>query len=126
VILGAHLLVCQMSTKQVWSQNLAVQQPSCFFSIMCHGEAFHRLGVQGVKVLILLASLFPPSVAQHLSEVLKSQSLPCLLLCPSHHLGSLCKNGLMVIEYLRKNFTICYEYSTLRYLFKSNFCICPF
>jgi hypothetical protein len=30
---------------------------------MWHGEAFYRLGVQGVKVLILLGALFPPSVA---------------------------------------------------------------
>jgi hypothetical protein len=39
------------------------QEPSCFLSVMWHGEAFHRLGVKGVKVLVLLAALFPPSVA---------------------------------------------------------------
>jgi hypothetical protein len=27
------------------------------------GKAFYRLGVQGVEVLILLGTLFPPSVA---------------------------------------------------------------
>jgi hypothetical protein len=62
MLLGAHLLVCQMSPKQVWSQLLAVQQPSCFLTVTWHGEAFHRLGVQSVEVLILFAALFPPSV----------------------------------------------------------------
>jgi hypothetical protein len=38
-------------------------QCSCFLSVMWCGEAFHRLGVQGVEVLILLGALFPPSVA---------------------------------------------------------------
>jgi hypothetical protein len=33
-----------------------------FLSVTWYGEAFHRLGVQGVEVLILLASLFLPSV----------------------------------------------------------------
>jgi hypothetical protein len=61
MMLRAHLLVCQMSPKQVWSQCLVVQQLSCFLSVTC-GEAFQGLGVQGVKVLIPLAALFPPSV----------------------------------------------------------------
>jgi hypothetical protein len=30
---------------------------------MWHGEALYRLGVQGVKVLILLGAFFLPSVA---------------------------------------------------------------
>jgi hypothetical protein len=38
-------------------------EPSCFLSVTWHREAFHGLGVQGVKVLILLDALFPPSVA---------------------------------------------------------------
>jgi hypothetical protein len=63
MMLGAHLLVCQKSPKQVWSQFLAVWQPTCFLSVMWHGEVFHRLGVQNTKFLILLAALFPPSVA---------------------------------------------------------------
>jgi hypothetical protein len=57
-------------------------------SVTWHGEAFHRLGVQGVEVLILLAALFPPSVApvsQRLC-VLESQSSHCLLLYSSRHL----------------------------------------
>jgi hypothetical protein len=34
-----------------------------FFSVTWCREAFHRTGVQGVEVLILLAVLFLPSVA---------------------------------------------------------------
>jgi hypothetical protein len=61
-MLGAHLLVCQMSPKQVWSWCLVAMQPSCFLCVICHGEAFHGLGVQGVKILILTGALFPPNV----------------------------------------------------------------
>jgi hypothetical protein len=43
----------------VWRQ----WESSCFLSVTWHGEAFHRLGVQGVEVLILLGALFLPSVA---------------------------------------------------------------
>jgi hypothetical protein len=63
MMLGAHLLVCKMSPKQVWSWHLALQEPSCFLSVMWCGEALYVLGVQGVEVLILLGALFPPSVA---------------------------------------------------------------
>jgi hypothetical protein len=62
VTFGAHLLVCQMSPKQVWSQCLVVWQPSYFLSVTWYG-AFHRPAVQDVIVLILLAALFLPSVA---------------------------------------------------------------
>jgi hypothetical protein len=72
MILDAHLLVCQMSPKQVWSQCLWAQQPSCFLSATWHGEPFHRLWVQGIKVLILLAALLPPSVAPASRKVLES------------------------------------------------------
>jgi hypothetical protein len=61
--LGAHLLVCQMSPKQVWSQYQEALQPSSFLNVMWCGEAFHRLRVLGVEVLIFLAALFPQSVA---------------------------------------------------------------
>jgi hypothetical protein len=56
-------LVCQMSSKQFWSQGLVAWEPSCFCSAMWCGEVFHGLGVQGAKVFILLAAFFPPSVA---------------------------------------------------------------
>jgi hypothetical protein len=65
--LGAHLLVCWMSPKQVWSLRLAVQEPSCFLSVMWHGEALYGLEVQGVEVLILLGASFLPSVAPSVS-----------------------------------------------------------
>jgi hypothetical protein len=39
-----------------------VWEPSCFLSVMWHGEALYRLGVQGIKVLILFGALFLPSV----------------------------------------------------------------
>jgi hypothetical protein len=61
VMIGAHLFAEYLPSRfgaGVWWQ----QEPSCFLSVMWHGEAFHGLGVQGVKVLILLAALFPPSV----------------------------------------------------------------
>jgi hypothetical protein len=38
------------------------QGPSGFLSVMWHGEAFYRLGIQGVEVFILLGALFLPSV----------------------------------------------------------------
>jgi hypothetical protein len=53
MMLGAHLLVCQMSSKHVWSWHLVVWEPPWFL----------RLEVQGVEVLILLGSLLLPSVA---------------------------------------------------------------
>jgi hypothetical protein len=62
-MLGAHLFVCQMSPKQVWSQRLVAWQPSCFLSVTWCGETFYWIGVQDVKVLVLLAALFLPSVA---------------------------------------------------------------
>jgi hypothetical protein len=63
VTLGAHLFVCQMSPKQVWSWHLAVPEPFSFLSVMWRGEALYTLGVQGVEVLIPLGALFLPSVA---------------------------------------------------------------
>jgi hypothetical protein len=36
---------------------------SCFLSVTWHGEILYRLGVQCVKVLILLGTLFLPSMA---------------------------------------------------------------
>jgi hypothetical protein len=37
-------------------------EPSSFLSVMCCGEAFHRLGVQDVEDLIMIGALFTPSV----------------------------------------------------------------
>jgi hypothetical protein len=61
--LFAHLFVCWMSPKQVWSQHLAAQKASSFLSVMWSGEALYRLGVQAVKILILPFAFFLPSVA---------------------------------------------------------------
>jgi hypothetical protein len=60
----AYLLTCwSASPKQVWRWCLVSWEPSCFLSVTWCGEALYQLGVQGVKVLILLGALFPPSVA---------------------------------------------------------------
>jgi hypothetical protein len=59
-MLGAHLWVCQMSPKQVWSWCFVAWEPSCFLSVtLCEKLCM----LQGVKVLILLGALFLPSVA---------------------------------------------------------------
>jgi hypothetical protein len=63
VLLVAHLLVCWMSPKQVWSLCLLVWEPSCFLSVTWCGEALYGLGVQGFKVLIHLGAFYLPSVA---------------------------------------------------------------
>jgi hypothetical protein len=49
MMLVAHLLVCQMSPKQVWSQCLAAWGLSCFFSVMWCGEALYGLGFRMSK-----------------------------------------------------------------------------
>jgi hypothetical protein len=65
--LFAHLLVCCMSPKQVWSQHLAAGEPSCFLSVTCHREALYGLGVQGVKALFPLGVVFLPSCGSSVS-----------------------------------------------------------
>jgi hypothetical protein len=72
--LGTHQLLCQMSPKQVWSWRLVVRKPSCFLSVTWHEEAFNRLGVQGVEVLILLGALFLSSVAPVSQQYFSFQS----------------------------------------------------
>jgi hypothetical protein len=49
-----------MSPKQVWSQWLVV---AAAHQCNMAWRTFYGLGLQGVKVLILLVALFPPSVA---------------------------------------------------------------
>jgi hypothetical protein len=63
VMLGAHLLDCQMSPKQVWNWLLEVQEPSYFLGVTWCGEALYGFMVQGVEVLLLLGGLFLPCVA---------------------------------------------------------------
>jgi hypothetical protein len=67
--LFAHLLVCWMSPKQVWSWRLAARETSCFLSVMCCGKALYGLWFQIVDVFILLGVFFLPSVAQVSQEV---------------------------------------------------------
>jgi hypothetical protein len=60
MMLGAHLLVCQMSPTLVWSWCL-VAAAALLFSV--YGEALYGLEVQGIEVLILLGAFYVPSMA---------------------------------------------------------------
>jgi hypothetical protein len=56
---AAYLFTCwSASPKQVWSQHLAMQEPSCFLSVMWHGEALYGLRVQGVQFRFFLVFFF--------------------------------------------------------------------
>jgi hypothetical protein len=47
---ATYLLTCwSMSPKQVWSRCLEVQEPSCFLSVMWHGEALYSLRGSGCQ-----------------------------------------------------------------------------
>jgi hypothetical protein len=67
----AHLLVCWVSPKQIWSQCLVAQEPSYFLSVTWHRESLHDLGVQGVELLIHLGVFFffCQVWLQHLSKI---------------------------------------------------------
>jgi hypothetical protein len=59
ILCAAYLLTCwSVSPKKVWSRHLAVQEPSCLLSVMWCGEALYRLGVRGVRVLLVLGGFF--------------------------------------------------------------------
>jgi hypothetical protein len=54
ILCAAYLLIClSASSKQVWSQCLAVWETSCFLSV-----TWCVLGIQGVGVLILFSGFF--------------------------------------------------------------------
>jgi hypothetical protein len=53
--LFSHLLFCVSQAGLV--QASEVQEPSCFLIIMCCKEASYRLGVQGVRIWILLGQI---------------------------------------------------------------------
>jgi hypothetical protein len=55
---SAECLPSRFGASSWWQQQL-----THVLSVMWRGEAFYRLGVQGVEVLILLGALFLPSVA---------------------------------------------------------------
>jgi hypothetical protein len=42
--LFAHLMVCWLSLKQVWSRCLAAREPSCLLSVTWRGEALYGWG----------------------------------------------------------------------------------
>jgi hypothetical protein len=64
ILRASYLLTCwSASPKQVWNHCLLVREPSCFLSVTWHIETLYGLGVQGVRVLILLGGFFLPSVA---------------------------------------------------------------
>jgi hypothetical protein len=52
---------------QVWSQHLAVWEPSWFLSVRWYTEAFCRLGVQVVRVLLILGVFFPSKCGSSVS-----------------------------------------------------------
>jgi hypothetical protein len=89
ILCATYFLTCwSASPKQVWSQHLAAQEPSCFLSVMCHGKDL--CGDEGLVfgVLILLGGFFCQGCLQHLSKILDLWSSRCLFLPSSHHLGS--------------------------------------
>jgi hypothetical protein len=61
--------------------------PTCSLSVLWHEEAFHKLGVQGVKVSTLPCASPLPNMAPASQQGPNSQSPHCLCLCPSHHFG---------------------------------------
>jgi hypothetical protein len=73
ILVVAGGILCDAWRSPVWSAECLQSrfgasvwqwwEPSCFLGVMWCGEAFHRLAVQSVEVLILLGALFLPSVA---------------------------------------------------------------
>jgi hypothetical protein len=61
------LTFCSASPNQVWSWHLVAREPSCFLSLMWCGEALHGLGVQGVRILILLGGFFSAKYGSSIS-----------------------------------------------------------
>jgi hypothetical protein len=60
VTLGAHLFGLLNFSQS--GLELVAAAAHLFSHVTWHGEAFYRLGVQGVNVLILLGALFLPHV----------------------------------------------------------------
>jgi hypothetical protein len=64
ILRATYLLTCwSASPMQVWSWNLAVQEPYCFLSVMWCAEALYELVVRGVGIFAILGVFFLPSVA---------------------------------------------------------------
>jgi hypothetical protein len=86
---GGGLAVLQGRGLAGWPVAVAwlacgLELPTCSFSVLWHGEAFHRLGVQLCVVFYLIQLCL-----QHLSKVPDSWNSCSLHLCPTHHFGSL-------------------------------------
>jgi hypothetical protein len=85
----AYLLTCwSASPKQVWSQHLEAQEPSCFLSVTRCRQALYGLRVRVSEFWFFLAAFFYQVWLQHLSKIFDLRSSCCLLLPSSHHLGS--------------------------------------
>jgi hypothetical protein len=79
-----------------------VWQPTCSLSVSWHGEAFHKLGVQGAKVSALPGAFLSQACPQHLLN-------DCLMACVSIQNSSL-KLEVKVTEIRKENY---YPDSTL-------------
>jgi hypothetical protein len=77
--LFAHIMVYWMSPKQVWCCLLVAQEPSCFLSVMWHGEALYRLWVKGVKILFFVVLFLCQVWLQCLSKIFDLWSSCCML-----------------------------------------------
>jgi hypothetical protein len=92
-----------VSPKQVWSWYLVVWE-SCFLSVMWRGEALYGLGVQDVRVLLLVGGFCLPSVAPVSQQNFWFAELTCLLPPSSHHLGFLvCSASYLVSQLSQKH-----------------------
>jgi hypothetical protein len=61
--------------KQIWNQHLVAQESSWFLIVTWHGEAFCRLGIWGIRFLLLLGVFFLPSVAPASQQYFKFMEL---------------------------------------------------
>jgi hypothetical protein len=83
------LTCCSASPKQVWSWHLVASVPSCFVSVMWHGEALCGPGFRVSELHFLLVVFFCHVWLQHLRKIFDLQSSHSLLPLSSCHLGSL-------------------------------------
>jgi hypothetical protein len=85
VMLVAHLLICRMSSKQVWSLCLVAWEPSCFLSVMWHGKLCMGWVFRVSNFCFFSVFFFCQVWLQSLSKSLDLQSSCWLLLHSSHH-----------------------------------------
>jgi hypothetical protein len=99
--LFAYLLVCvsQAGLELVSGGGGALLFSQCNLA----WKSLYRLGVQGVRVLLLLGVFFLPSVLQRLSKIFDLRNSRCLLPPCSHHLGSFLNVVLTCISFMAKD-----------------------